>query len=283
MSKKDKELKKKKKKKDKKDKGMHGLQPISPRTRVPRIIEDDSLPLEERIYMIPFTSSFDFNQNRHYQLEKEGLLEKYKDQMILTTYEGGFHDTSNKYENYVGKVTKDIRETYLSKYKIHISDRSNAEYNPGLVQYVGASIVTSDKYVLVLESLAGRLKGKYTMVQGHVDYDSSYMYTAVEPFIAKNAYRELIEEVKFKDGTSLPVENMEVNPSFFINKSETLIDIEHIGFVYQYKLSDEDILKVVSAEPEKHDVVVILKEELKNEENTEKFDSWLSSIAPLIK
>lgn len=280
MSKKDKKLKKKNKGKKEQVLTVMSQHP----TQHPFIkIEDENLSLEERIYAVPFTLSYDFNQNRNYQLEKSGLLKKYEKQMILTTYEGGFYDNDREFSNYVGKITDEIRSKFLNKNRVTISKRSTVEYSPNMLQYVGVSIVTSDNYVLLLESIEGRLKDKYTMVQGHVDYDSSFMYTELEAFIAKNTFRELMEEVKFEDGTTLPLENMDKEASFIINKSETLIDLEHIGFVYQYKLSDEDILKVVSAEPEKHNVVVIPKSEIENEENIEKYDSWLSSIAPHIK
>lgn len=292
MSKKDKELKKLKKGKDKEKKKkkvklQECEQPVFRRNSDKELvfIVDENLSLEERVYAIPYDLSYNFEQNRIHQLKEAGLYDKYNKQLIITTYVGTICNPYNveDYMNYVGEITDDIRRDFLNKNYVHVSYRSDVEYSPRTQQYVGVVIVTSKNYVLLLEAIEGRLKGKYTMVQGHVDYDSSFVYLPLESFIAKNAYRELIEEVKFEDGSELPVENMNTEASFIVNKTETLIDIEHLGLVYQYEMSDEDIVKLVSAEPEKHNVVLMPKAEIHNEENMGKYDSWLSSVINLIK
>lgn len=295
MSKKDKELKKLKKgkDKDKKKKKKVRLEEVrmpegryNTRERGLVFIDDESMSLEERVYAIPYDEPYNFDQNRIHQLVKEGLYDKYLEQNILTTYCGTVmnHGPYSKGDGgIVSEINDDIREALLSKQYAYVNRRADVEYSPRMNQYVGAVIVESKKYILVLKSIAGRLEGKYTMIQGHVDYDSSFVYLPLESFIAKNAYRELTEEVKLADGTELPVEFMDTEASYIINKAETLVDVEHLGIVYKYKVSDEMIHNIVSAEPEKHEVIVIPKNETHNEENMEKYDSWLSSIMKIFK
>ncbi|WP_304576618.1 hypothetical protein [Romboutsia ilealis] len=249
-------------------------------------IKDKNLTLEERIYAIP-PNTYDFNMNKKYQLEKAGLWEKYDQEFILTLYPYPGYDMETEKKKdmtYVGLFNEEIENDLLRKDRVHICRRSHAEYSPFQLQIVGGCIITSPSFIAVLKSTSGRLKDKLTMVQGHVDYDPSFVLCKdMTEFVRKNAMRELNEEVKIKGEDLTDVITLSEKPKYVINKYTTLIDIEHIGFIYEASMSDEDILKLKSNEKDKHEVVIINRETLAEKGKDEfAFDSWLSDVITMI-
>lgn len=249
-------------------------------------IKDKNLTLEERIYAIP-PNTYDFNLNKKYQLKKAGLWEKYEQEFILTAYLYPDYDfeTEKKIDmTYIGLFNEEIENRFLRKDRINVCKRSNAEYSPFHLQLVGGCIITSPSFIAVLKSTSGRLKDNLTMVQGHVDYDPSFVLCRdMTEFIRKNVMRELNEEVKIKGEYLTDVITLSEKPKYVINKYTTLIDIEHIGFIYEATMSDEDIIKLKSNEKDKHEVVIINRETLAEKGKDEfAFDSWLSDVITMI-
>ena len=270
------------KKKDKKNKQSEILNPM----QGPFIkVKDKNLSLEERIYALP-PYTHDFNMNRQYQLEKAGLWEKYEQEFILTMYVEDYDfDTGRKIDHtYVGVFNEEIEKQYLNINRVSISKRSNVEYQPGPLQIISGCIITSPSFIAVLKSTAGRLEGKLTMAQGHVDYDPSFVLCKdLTSYVRKNAIRELSEEVKIKDGNLLDDITVSEKPKYVINKYGSLIDIEHIGFVFEATMSDEDILKLKSNEKDKHDIFIVNKESLIEEGvDAYPFDSWTEDVMTMI-
>lgn len=265
----------------KKNKKLKSVECIKPPKKKFIKIKDKSLTLEERIYALP-PYTHDFTMNRQYQLEKAGLWDKYDQQYILTTHANSLDFDTNK--EYVGLFDEKIEEKFLNKRNINISKRSRVEYSPFSLQIVGGCIISSPSFIAVLKSTSGRLKDKLTMIQGHVDYDSSFVScNDVTEFIRKNTMRELKEEVKIKGEELEDVITLSEKPKYVINKYGTLIDVEHIGFIYEASMSDEDILKLKSNEKDKHEVFIINRETL-NEKGKDEytFDSWLSDVITMM-
>ena len=247
-------------------------------------IKDKNLSLEERIYAIP-PHTWDFEQNRKYQLEKAGLWEKYENQFILVSYPILYDDNHQKKDlRYVGLFNEQIEKDFLGECSISIRKRSQVEYTPYALQVVGGCVITSPSFIAVLKSIEGRLKDKLTMVQGHVDYDSTYsLYKNMTEFIRINTMRELTEEVKIKGVDLEEVITLDEKPKFVINKYDTLIDMEHVGFIYEAKMSDEDIMKLKTNEKDKHEVFLINRETLAEQgKEAFNFDSWLSDVITMI-
>ena len=256
-------------------------------------IKDKNLSLEERVYAIP-PCTYDFDKNREYQLKKAGLWDKYEEQYILVSNPDTYdYETNTKIDlEYVGLYNEDIEKRFLTfdnnnnhfGSRVSVRKRSAVEYTPYALQVVGGCIITSPSFIAVLKSIEGRLKDKLTLIQGHVDYDTTYVLCKdATSFIRKNVIRELNEEVKIKGVDLEDVITVAEKPKFVINKYATLIDIEHIGFIYEASMSDEDILKLKTNEKDKHEVFIINKETLaESGKEAFNFDSWLSDIITMI-
>lgn len=250
-------------------------------------VKDKNLTLEERIYALP-PQTYDFGRNREYQLKKAGLWDKYEKEFIFVTHPVRYdYDTNKKIElEYVGLYNEDIENRFLSKDKVCINKRSVVEYNPYYLQLVCGCIITSPSFIATLKSTKGRLKDNLTMIQGHVDYDTSFVTCNsdnIAEFIRKNTIRELTEEVKIKGVDLTDVTSMSDKPKYVINKYKTLVDIEHIGFIYEVSMSDEDILKLKSNEKDKHEVFLVNRETLAEQgKEAFNFDSWLSDVITMM-
>lgn len=250
-------------------------------------IKDKNLTLEERIYALP-PQTYDFSRNREYQLKKAGLWDKYEKEFILVTNPIAYDYETNKKINleYVGVYNEDIENRFLTKDRVDINKRSSVEYNPYFLQIVCGCIITSPSFIATLKSNKGRLKDKLTSVQGHVEYDPSFVTCDndnVTEFIRKNALRELIEEVKIKGVDLTDVISISDKPKYVINKYKNLVDMEHIGFMYEVTMSDEDILKLRSNEKDKHEVFLVNRETLAEQgKEAFNFDSWLSDVITMM-
>lgn len=248
-------------------------------------IKDKKLSLEERIYAIP-PYTYDFDRNREYQLKKAGLWEKYDREYIIVSLPEiyDYEAKANKDLTYVGLFTEEIEKQFLNINRVSVRRRSQVEYTPYCLQIVGGCIITSPSFIAVLKSTEGRLKDKLTMIQGHVDYDPTFVLcNDTTQYVRKNAMRELTEEVKIKGVDLEDVVTLSEKPKYVINKYSTLIDIEHIGFIYEVSMSDEDIMKLKSNEKDKHEVFLINRETLAEQgKEAYNFDSWLTDVITMI-
>lgn len=276
-------------------------------------------PLIEKIYGEYTPGTEEFIKNRKKVLEEHKLYEKYDSEKVLVTY--GFSDQWKNYELPVGytefgpnSVLK-LKHKYgynqntdafikfnfleLIDYVLETSfvNRADAEYGGCITldnefipkHFIVAGLLyneTDDKYY-ILKATNGRLKGKLTMIQGHLNDDVSVGYIGSESdtnittdYFDTSMIRELSEEVKMiLDGGKKGIVCTLKKIGMF-NLNDNLITQEHIGIVYTINISHrKNIIKIESGEPNKHEVVAMTKEELKDEHNIAKMDTWLQTIA----
>lgn len=130
----------------------------------------------------------------------------------------------------------------------------------------------SEEHVYLLKCIKGRLKGKYTLVQGHMSNRGVEWNNAPLRHIANlNMIKELHEEVNFSNPeTETPIV---YNPRALIMLSDNKISEDHIGFLYTIKVPDG--AELVSNEKEKHEVVKFKKRDILNEPN---LDTWVKTF-----
>lgn len=130
----------------------------------------------------------------------------------------------------------------------------------------------SEEHVYLLKCIKGRLKGKYTLVQGHMSNRGVEWNNAPLRHIANlNMIKELHEEVNFSNPeTETPIV---YNPRALIMLSDNKISEDHIGFLYTIKVPDG--AELVSNEKDKHEVVKFKKQNILNEPN---LDTWVKTF-----
>lgn len=130
----------------------------------------------------------------------------------------------------------------------------------------------SEKHVYLLKCIKGRLKGKYTLVQGHMSNRGMEWDNAPLRHIANlNMMKELQEEVNFSNPeTTTPII---YNPKALIMLSDNRISEDHIGFLYTIKVPDG--AKLISNEKDKHEVVRFEKDSILYEPN---LDTWVKTF-----
>ncbi len=130
----------------------------------------------------------------------------------------------------------------------------------------------SEEHVYLLKCIKGRLKGKYTLVQGHMSNRGVEWNNAPLRHIANlNMIKELHEEVNFSNPeTETPIV---YNPRALIMLSDNKISEDHIGFLYTIKVPDG--AELVSNEKDKHEVVKFKKRDILNEPN---LDTWVKTF-----
>lgn len=139
---------------------------------------------------------------------------------------------------------------------------------------VVAGLITdeSGEHVYLLKCIKGRLKGKYTLVQGHMSNRGVEWNNAPLRHIANlNMIKELHEEVNFSNPeTETPIV---YNPKALIMLSDNKISEDHIGFLYTIKVPDG--AELVSNEKDKHEVIKFKKQNILNEPN---LDTWVKTF-----
>jgi hypothetical protein len=133
-------------------------------------------------------------------------------------------------------------------------------------------IIDTGKYI-VLESLKGRFKGKYTLIQGHVDFDKTAYILSQKDFLYKNISREYIEEIKSID--TVTYFQTDESPKYVISTYTDFTSLEHIGYIYVLEVSQCDADKICSNEPDKHKVHIVDNEFFSSSSN---IDEWLMTI-----
>lgn len=130
----------------------------------------------------------------------------------------------------------------------------------------------SEEHVYLLKSIKGRLKGKYTLVQGHMSNRGVEWNNAPLRHISNlNMIKELHEEVNFSNPeTETPIV---YNPRALIMLSDNKISEDHIGFLYTIKVPDG--AELVSNEKDKHEVVKFKKQNILTEPN---LDTWVKTF-----
>ena len=249
-----------------------------------------------------------FLKNREEVFRKYGLYQKYKKEKVLTIV--GLNDKFSKFDiprgytelfdDKIGLYIKDydharvpvctfsIDEFMSNVVKTEMLYRSEVEYSgydKGLdnfipKQIVVAALLYSNGKYYILKSKQGRLKGKFTMIQGHVSEfeltpGNPYYYTALN----REIYRELGEEIKFElcENFTIPPILFEVCGTMSLNDNR--VSQEHFGIIYKIEVdSSISVKSIESNEPDKHDVIAMTLEELKDPKNFNNMDTWLQEV-----
>lgn len=164
-------------------------------------------------------------------------------------------------------------------------NRQEAEYS-GLMEVndrskrhcvvAGLVMDKSRKHIYLLKSLKGRLKNKYTLVQGHMsDRGMEWCREDHLKHIANlNMNKEFQEEVVIKNPESSTV--VIYDPKALIMLSDNKISEDHIGFLYIITVPDD--AEIVSNEPDKHEVVKFKKGDI-----IPNLDTWAKTFLTHIR
>lgn len=137
--------------------------------------------------------------------------------------------------------------------------RNIAEYNYMFVQLCVVLVVEDDEgNVLLLrnkDDSQGRVKGNISFVQGHVETSNNINNVSAKEYLGAEVLRELEEEV---GGLDFEENNLKFGGLFYDNRTQ--ISMEHISAIF--KLNVKSLSNAVTNEPDKHEVLVIKKDEL---------------------
>jgi predicted NUDIX family phosphoesterase len=162
--------------------------------------------------------------------------------------------------------------SFLEDERFDCLKRYQVEYTPTYKQLVVAAYITDGQNIILLDSHKGRVQG-YTMIQGHVDFDKSCYLRSQFEFLHDNILREMNEEIKIENDAKLVIPEY---PNYYFSGNKTLSQLEHFGIVYQIKVPNVESIKIVSNEPEKHDIVCL--DIFKLNEYKDKLDEWSINI-----
>lgn len=185
-------------------------------------------------------------------------------------------------------------------YGFYFEQRTLLEYNPYYAQVsVGGIIQTSDSKLLFLQCKHGDLDGKITLVQGH----SSYINPRNDDFLNKFYYDLSRECATLEQMTEFNKRNMlkECSEELYdtyqkgFDAKRSITNIEHLAYMplqledmtkvsayhmgqlFRIDINIPSYCKIISGEPNKHDVIIITREEarkiLSGNEKL-KFDDW---------
>lgn len=165
-------------------------------------------------------------------------------------------------------------------------NRREAEYS-GLMEInnrtkrhcivAGLVVDKSREHIYLLKSLKGRLKNKYTLVQGHMSDRGMNWCPSRDPLkhIANlNMTKEFQEEVVIKNPESSTI--VIYDPKALIMLSDNKISEDHLGFLYIITVPDG--AELVSNEPDKHEVA-----KFKKNEKIPNLDTWAKTFLEHIK
>ena len=164
----------------------------------------------------------------------------------------------------------------LNQKGICLERRKVAETRNDIIQMVVAAVIRcGDKFVL-LKSKSDCMKGKVTLLQGHVSYSPFYPDTKLIEILKKEIKREFNEEIYIKaPELILATERLLFdlkNVKFIMlnNHDPESLDYKHLGFVFEINIDEslKDLItyeNIESSEQDKHDVLIwTINDELKN-------------------
>lgn len=168
----------------------------------------------------------------------------------------------------------DTTKRFVDDSRFVFVPRSESEYNLKYKQLVVCALITDYRgNVLLLNTLKGRMAGKYTMIQGHVEYSQECLTKCQHEILRINMLRELNEEIKANVDFS-KYSNFDMT---YVNIHDEYTDLEHFGVVYKMKLPQNlDEYKFESNEPEKHKVVIFKASE--KDDPDYNLDTWVKRL-----
>lgn len=233
-------------------------------------------PIVKEIYYSGFEPGSDeFVRNRHDVFNKYGLYDKYgSEKVVVAKFNPAMEITSSSDAVYL--LHQKIKNNLGADY------RSNLEYNGGeFKQLVVATILHNPirGEIALLKSITGRLKDKFTMIQGHVEYNngiecSSHLYRphVFNSIVNKNLRKEIEEEVGL-----LPCD-YESSMKAFIQTNDNKISSEHLGLLFITTVADRAWDDLKSTEPEKHECVIIKEDDISKIILSDNSDTWLKKF-----
>lgn len=153
----------------------------------------------------------------------------------------------------------DDEDTFLSDRRFVTKKRRELEYNPEYKQLVVSAYITDGVNVILLHTGNNgqtRIEGKYTFIQGHVDFNEKAYIMSQNEFLLDSLKREFYEEVKLKDDSII---DWDIKPKYFINDNSNHIGIEHFGVIYEIRVDNarKVITRLESGEETKHNVELL--------------------------
>lgn len=176
-------------------------------------------------------------------------------------------------------------ETFVNDPTYLVKSRREVEYNLEYRQLVVCAIIVDEnKNLIVLKTTdngTNRIQDKLTMVQGHVSFSKEAYIMSQVKYLRENIKRELEEELNINGEINI-TELIEATPSFIIDIHDDFSSLEHHGFVYVLNVPncEEFMANVKSNESEKHSVVYLANEDIKD--SFENMDTWLQLIVEVI-
>lgn len=247
-------------------------------------------PLVAQIYKYePGTEDFKINRDRIFR--ENNLYSRY-DELILATEWQPKNGMTSIQHHIIGSTedkkiwTPQEWKPISNVIKPFAAKRYDLEYNGAKIkQFVVAAFIMNmnEAEVLLLESITGRLKGKYTMVQGHASIDNPTPDAHVINILKvldENMFKEIEEEIGITQYSGLGIGTLD----FFIQLNDNKISEEHIGAIYKFTADFDELERLGwrSAEPEKHRLVRMPIKDLKTPEVYNRLDTWLKAVVDLM-
>ena len=216
-------------------------------------------PLLKEIYKYE-PGTLEFSENRRRVFEKNNLFSRYNEIIYYT-------------KDKLPKEIVPIRTLDdIESINMYIDNRNNLEYNgPDKKQMVVATVVYDihTKLYYLLRAKGNRFNGKLTMIQGHAAKSNRLGNFNI---LLENLVKELKEEINL-DYTRVE----RIIPEYLISTNDNIVSSEHMGLITLTMIDSSkfDASKIVSGEPDKHDIVKFTFKELTSPEVKDKMDTWL--------
>lgn len=235
-------------------------------------------PLIKEIYYAGFEPGTpEFNRNRDRVFEKYNLYKKYDfEKVLVTNYKPDTELVTGEHTE--RKLYEEIKDT------LRVDYRHNQEYNGSSTKQLVVATVLFNPYtneIGLLKSIDGRLKGKFTMIQGHVSSnftnESKLSYKTFMDNVIRNLQKELTEEVGL-----LP--NACINkPMAYIQTNDNLISSEHLGILFVTVVGNNTIWQnIKSTEPEKHVFKSVKLKDVSKVIDSNETDTWLKKYLKVL-
>lgn len=235
-------------------------------------------PLIKEIYYAGFEPGTpEFNRNRDEVFQKYKLYEKYNFEKVLVT------DYKPKKELVINRKDRGMELYDRIKDTLKVDYRSNQEYNGSNTKQLVVATVLFNPYkneIGLLKSIDGRLKGKFTMIQGHISSDlNAKLMTIDQPKLSYNSFMEIVIQNLQKELT----EEIGILPHVckhtlmgYIQTNDNLISSEHLGLLYVTVIGYDKIWDIIkSTEPEKHVFTTIKLKDVPRIIESNETDTWL--------
>ena len=166
-----------------------------------------------------------------------------------------------------------LEHDMYKKIGVQVANRNELEYNGDFVRQLVVGALVYDEYLdcfALLKCKGERLKGKLTLIQGHMAFDEkATARTSLKTIMMRNLRKEISEEL-----TLNPKDILQIEPLYLIQSNDNKISSEHLGMISFVKIDTSKLnYEIKSGEPDKHDLEyleILDKETLEEVENANK-------------